>query len=89
MRRLLPSCAEVRRIPDARRGYHPLLRRLAFDTLKRSVYAPHCVCPRCGNRDFSANEVDYLRKAIGGINRVVTRGKTIDGGWILGRFDAR
>jgi SAM-dependent methyltransferase len=89
LRRLLPNCAEVRRIHNDRRYYHPVLRHLAFKTLKRSFYAPDCVCPRCGNRDFSSVETDYIRKAIGGLNRLMTRGKRIPGGWILGRFDAR
>lgn len=89
LRRLLPDCTEVRRIHNDRRYYNPVLRHLAFQTFKRSFYAPDCVCPQCGNRDFSSVEVDYLRKAIGGLNRLMTRGKRIPGGWILGRFDAR
>lgn len=87
LRALLPDCVEVRRIPNPRRYYHPALRHLTFQTLKRSFYAPHCVCPQCGNRDFEAVRVDYVRKAIGGLNQVLFRGRTVPGGWILARFE--
>lgn len=84
---LLPGCVDVRHISSPRRYYQPLLRALTFQVLKRSFYAPHCVCPQCGHRDFESLRVDYVRKAIGGLNQLVTRGRTIPGGWLLARFD--
>ena len=87
MRGLLPGCVEIRHIPSTRRYYHPVLRHLTFNVLKRSFYTPHCVCPSCGNRDFESVRVDYVRKAIGGLNQLITRNREIPGGWILGRFN--
>ena len=86
-RAILPGCVEMHHIESPRRYYHPALRALTFHILKRSLYTPHCVCPRCGNRDFESVRTDYIRKAIGGINQLISRGKTLPGGWLLARFE--
>ena len=63
--------------------YHPTLKHFAFGILKRSVFVHHCVCPNCKTTDFSHLKTDYIRKIIGGLNHILTRGKTIQAGWLM------
>lgn len=63
--------------------YHPTLKHFAFGILKRSVFVHHCVCPNCKTTDFSHLKTDYIRKMIGGLNRILTRGRTIQAGWLM------
>ncbi len=83
---LMPLSATVDRIEKRQPYYHPKLKHLAFGLLKRSVYVPHCVCPTCKSRDFRHLKTDYIRKCIGGLNRLITRGKTIPGGWLMATY---
>ncbi len=80
---LLPLPARVALIEKPQPYYHPRLKQLAFGLLKRSVYVPHCVCPSCKSRDFTHLKTDYIRKCIGGLNRLISGGKTIPGGWLM------
>lgn len=83
---LMPLPATVERIEKKQPYYHPTLKHLAFGLLKRSVYVPHCVCPACKTRDFSHLKTDYIRKCIGGLNRLIARGRTIQGGWLMATY---
>lgn len=73
-------------IESRRRYYHPVLKKLAFGLLGRSVYVPHTVCPVCNWSDFEHHRVDHVRRLFGGLNWIVTRGKTQPGGWFMARY---
>jgi SAM-dependent methyltransferase len=80
---LLPLPTDVTLIDKPQRYYHPGLKHLVFGILKRSVFVPHCVCPACKSRDFSHLKTDYIRKCIGGLNHLISRGKIRPGGWLM------
>ena len=82
----MPLSATGDRIEKRQPYYHPKLKHLAFGVLKRSVSVPHCVCPVCKTRDFSHLKTDYIRKCIGGLNRLISRGRTIPGGWLMATY---
>lgn len=86
LRALISLDTTVQRIEKRQPYYHPALKHLAFGVLKRSVYVPHCVCPVCKTRDFNHLKTDYIRKCIGGINRLISRGRTIPGGWLMATY---
>ena len=74
-------------IESPRRYYNPILKRVAFGLLGRSVYVPHCVCPACNWSDFEHLRTDHIRKLFGGLNWLVTRGKRQPGGWFMARYE--
>lgn len=83
---LMPGCDRVDRVDKPARLYNPRLLRIRQRVFRRYAYADHCVCLRCGHDDFSALARDPLRRLMGGVNLLLTRGRHRPGGWILGRF---
>ncbi|MCA9422900.1 MAG: class I SAM-dependent methyltransferase [Nitrospira sp.] len=83
---LMPECDLIDHVNKPSRIYDPRLLWFRQRVLRRYAYADHCVCPRCCHDDFSAHSGDLLRRLMGGVNLLFTRGRTRPGGWVLGRF---
>jgi hypothetical protein len=87
MRRLMPGSQEIRVLDKPQITWNPMLFWTRTRVLGRYAFYPHAHCPACGHADFSAQRSDPVRRVMGGINRVLTRGRTIPGGHILALYD--
>ena len=86
VRALLPRPDRVEVLIKPRAYQDPALLWLMQRGLGRYGYNTWAVCPACGNRDFEARKVDWVRRGVMGLNRVLHRNKVAEGGWILARF---
>jgi SAM-dependent methyltransferase len=88
MAQLLPNARQVEVHAKNRAPvWHPATHWLRFDALRRYRFAERAVCPGCAHTDFSALRWDPVRAGIDRLNRVLSRGKTRAGGYLLGLFE--